>query len=73
MSGFFYGFIARLGAVTMTKKYLFGDTDLAARRLKVLAEVFAASSETFISEAADCNPRLVVDLGCGPGGVDATG
>ncbi len=51
----------------MTEKYLFGDTDLAARRLEILAEVFRASSTTFISEAADHAPRLAMDLGCGPG------
>ena len=51
----------------MKKKYLFGDTDLAARRLKVLAGAFAASSEVFLSETDNRSPQLAVDLGCGPG------
>lgn len=51
----------------MTENYLFGDTDLAARRLKVLANTFGASSRLFMAEAADRPPRLAVDLGCGPG------
>ena len=51
----------------MTEKYLFGDTQLAARRLEVFADAFAASSKAFLSEAATSRPRLAVDLGCGPG------
>ena len=51
----------------MAEKYLFGDTDLAARRLKVLADAFAASSRAFITDAVEPRPRLAVDLGCGPG------
>ena len=51
----------------MTKEYLFGDTDVAAQRLKLLADVFAASSRVFIIEAANPDPRLALDLGCGPG------
>ncbi len=51
----------------MTEKYLFGDTDLASRRLKVLADAFAASSREFLSEAAGRSIRLAADLGCGPG------
>ena len=47
--------------------YLFGDTGLAAARLKVLAEVFAASSRVFISGAVEPEFELAVDLGCGPG------
>lgn len=51
----------------MTDKYAFGDTDLAARRLKVLADAFAASSRAFLTGAADVRPQLAADLGCGPG------
>ena len=54
----------------MTQKYLFGDTDLAAARLGVLADAFAASSTAFLAEKAGAAPaklRLAVDLGCGPG------
>lgn len=51
----------------MTEKYLFGDTDIAARRLEVLAEVFAESSKPFLLEACTNAPGLALDLGCGPG------
>jgi trans-aconitate 2-methyltransferase len=47
--------------------YLFKDTARAARRLQVLAEVFALSSQPFIQEAVSTIPQLVLDLGCGPG------
>jgi trans-aconitate 2-methyltransferase len=48
-------------------QYAFGDSDIAARRLELLAAVFASSSRPFLLRAAGDNPRLVVDLGCGPG------
>ena len=47
--------------------YAFGDTDLAARRLALLAETFAESSRRFMREAGDGRPRMAADLGCGPG------
>ena len=47
--------------------YAFGDTDLAARRLALLAETFAESSRAFMREAARMGLRMVADLGCGPG------
>ena len=47
--------------------YAFGDTDLAARRLALLAETFADSSRTFMREAAGNRPSKAADLGCGPG------
>ena len=48
-------------------QYMFGDTDIAAHRLKVLAEVYAASTRAFLCDAVTCRPRIVLDLGCGPG------
>ncbi|MHC4716292.1 MAG: class I SAM-dependent methyltransferase [Planctomycetota bacterium] len=48
-------------------KYLFGDTDLAARRLAVLAETFEATSAQFLRAAAPGRCELAVDLGSGPG------
>lgn len=48
-------------------QYLFGDTDLAAQRLKLLADVFADSTRPFLQEISLEKPQLVVDLGCGPG------
>ena len=47
--------------------YAFGDTDLAARRLALLADTFAQSSRAFMGEAAQREPRRAADLGCGPG------
>jgi trans-aconitate 2-methyltransferase len=51
----------------MANGYLFGDSDVAARRLKLLTDCFAASSRAFGSEAVDGSLELAVDLGCGPG------
>lgn len=48
-------------------EYLFGDSDAAARRLKILADVYAESTKTFILDTVIDRPRLTVDLGCGPG------
>jgi trans-aconitate 2-methyltransferase len=47
--------------------YLFGDTDLAAARLRLLAEVFAASTREFLEQFVALDPTSVLDLGCGPG------
>jgi trans-aconitate 2-methyltransferase len=47
--------------------YLFQDTDRAARRLQVLADVFAPSSRAFMQDIVSRVPQLAVDLGCGPG------
>jgi trans-aconitate 2-methyltransferase len=47
--------------------YTFGDSDLAANRLRLLARVFAPSSRVFISEAVKFRPRLALDLGSGLG------
>ena len=47
--------------------YAFGDTELAAQRLALLAETFAQSSRAFMGKAPQRGLRLVADLGCGPG------
>ena len=47
--------------------YSFGETDLAAERLRVVSEVFDPTSEAFVSETVRNRPRLALDLGCGPG------
>jgi trans-aconitate 2-methyltransferase len=47
--------------------YAFGDTDLAAQRLDLLARVFAKSSQPFLARNASRRVRLAADLGCGPG------
>ena len=47
--------------------YTFGDSDIAARRLKILNDVFGPSSASLLAEVVDCPPALAYDLGCGPG------
>ncbi len=54
--------------------YLFGDTELAARRLRVLARVFEPPTLDFLaawnSAFGGLDPQgtaTVIDLGCGPG------
>ena len=47
--------------------YTFGDTDLAARRLALVAETFAGTSAAFMREFVTTRPQLAADLGCGPG------
>jgi ubiquinone/menaquinone biosynthesis C-methylase UbiE len=48
-------------------EYAFGDSEMAATRLKVLAEVFAPSSTAFLRDAMTGPPQSALDLGCGPG------
>ena len=48
-------------------RYQFGETDIAAERLKVLAAVYAASTRGFLGAAVTTRPELAVDVGCGPG------
>jgi ubiquinone/menaquinone biosynthesis C-methylase UbiE len=47
--------------------YTYGESSLAARRLRLLSEIFAQTSWAFLVEAVDFPPRLALDLGCGPG------
>ena len=47
--------------------YAFGDTEIARRRLTLLAETFERSSEQFLRESVNAHPDLAADLGCGPG------
>jgi SAM-dependent methyltransferase len=47
--------------------YAFGDTDIAARRLAVLDQVFGPSSRTMLADLATAPVTLAYDLGCGPG------
>jgi len=48
-------------------EYVFGDTDVAARRLDLLAEIWASPSTAFLRDDLPGRPRLALDLGCGPG------
>jgi SAM-dependent methyltransferase len=47
--------------------YAFGDSEPAARRLGLLADVFEPPSRAFLSRFAGGPVALAVDLGCGPG------
>ena len=49
--------------------YAFTHTDRARQRLKVLADVYAASTSLFLHECLTNSetPSLAIDLGCGPG------
>lgn len=47
--------------------YTFGDTDVAARRLAVVHQVFGPASRTLLADAVTRPPALAYDLGCGPG------
>jgi len=48
-------------------RYTFGDNDLAARRLALVAEVFEPTSRTLIASSIPVGAPFVLDLGCGPG------
>ena len=47
-------------------RYAFGDTEIAAARLRIAAEVFQPAMERLIARAPS-RPGLAYDLGCGPG------
>lgn len=48
-------------------RYTYGDSKIAATRLRILAEVLAPTSESFLSRRVSGPVGLAVDLGCGPG------
>ena len=48
-------------------QYLFGDTDIAAHRLEILAQVFAESTRALLIDVVVDQRRLALDLGCGTG------
>jgi trans-aconitate 2-methyltransferase len=47
--------------------YAFGDTDIAARRLALLDDVFGPSSRSMLADFVTSPATLAYDLGCGPG------
>ncbi|HVX32761.1 MAG TPA: class I SAM-dependent methyltransferase [Solirubrobacterales bacterium] len=47
--------------------YTFGDSDLAARRLALVAATFAKTTRQFLLTRAGAAPGFAIDLGCGPG------
>jgi SAM-dependent methyltransferase len=48
-------------------EYTFGDSELAARRLELVAAVFARTTRQFLLTRAGIAPGFAIDLGCGPG------
>lgn len=56
-----------LDKVDAGEAYQFGDSNLAAERLRRLAEVFNPSTRDFLLPLAAGRPQTVADLGCGPG------
>ncbi|MES1165513.1 MAG: methyltransferase domain-containing protein [Verrucomicrobiota bacterium] len=55
------------GAAPHASAYTFGDNDVAAERLRHLADAFAPSSRAFLARLARGPVATAVDLGCGPG------
>ena len=51
----------------MSARYTYGDSDVATERLCLVAEVFEPTTRAFLRRAELENPRLALDLGCGPG------
>jgi trans-aconitate 2-methyltransferase len=48
-------------------RYTFGDSDLAAQRMALVAEVFGPSSRALLGRAVPPGAGTALDLGCGPG------
>jgi trans-aconitate 2-methyltransferase len=51
----------------VTARYTFGDDDLAAQRLALVAGVYEPTSRALLARAVPAGCDTVVDLGCGPG------
>jgi SAM-dependent methyltransferase len=48
-------------------RYTFGDSDLAAQRMALVARVFEPSSRALLARAVPSGAGSALDLGCGPG------
>ena len=47
--------------------YAFGDSPTAGRRLELLGQVFQPTTHALLLGLSHDDPRIVLDLGCGPG------
>ena len=47
--------------------YLYGDDDLAAERLDLVARLFEPSTAAFLDRFGPLTPALAIGVGCGPG------
>jgi trans-aconitate 2-methyltransferase len=52
---------------SITNHYTFGETDLAAQRLTLLAAAYKPATRAFLDEWGPREPEHALDLGCGPG------
>ncbi len=48
-------------------RYTYGDSEFAADRLDLVARMFEPTTRSFLERAGPPEPRLAIDLGCGPG------
>jgi trans-aconitate 2-methyltransferase len=48
-------------------RYTYGDSDLAAERLDLVARMFEPPTRSLLKRAVAGRPQLALDLGCGPG------
>lgn len=48
-------------------RYTYGDSELAAERLGLVAATFAPVTRRFLHRTAPRDPGLAIDVGCGPG------
>jgi trans-aconitate 2-methyltransferase len=48
-------------------RYTYGDGEVAATRLELVADAFEPTTRAFLQRAVVAAPRLALDLGCGPG------
>ena len=48
-------------------RYTYGDSEFAADRLDLVARMFEPTTRRFLKRAGIAEPRLAIDLGCGPG------
>ena len=51
----------------MRDGYTYGDTDLAAERLDLVARAFEPTTRSFLARDGVHGPAVALDLGCGPG------
>ncbi|MEE6146334.1 class I SAM-dependent methyltransferase [Bacillus cereus] len=58
-----------MGEISLKSKntYSLGDSNIAANRLKLINDMFNLSTRRFLRENASINPKVAIDLGCGPG------
>jgi len=52
-------------------RYAFGDSEIAAARLEMVARIFEPATRALLREAGPAARNLGVDLGCGPGHMTA--